>query len=306
MEINQANYDLFWKMMYQRQEIWYRRFVQKLPKEKWYEGIDPIFQEFKFTNVSRRQDRNSVFLIENITKRKNTTNKDILFNIFLFRIFNRIETYQSIGFTTVEEYSYSRIYDTLKSINDSKEPVFTGAYMINGSLRPETKLKFEKYLLTIRDIHNDIDIIYDIVKNKTPEDIMNKMIEYPGIAEFTAYEFYCDICYCSFSKWTENEFCNIGPGCFKGLRFVYPNIKKEECKPILWGMYCKYKEEFRRLKLDFKYYDEKELTLRDIEHATCEFSKFIRYKLGGFRPKMKFVPISENNLYDKKEKDPWE
>lgn len=57
------NYDEFFKTMLERQLIWKRRFIDKLPMS-W--TTDEIFKTGKFTNVYRSLDKNSMWEIEHI------------------------------------------------------------------------------------------------------------------------------------------------------------------------------------------------------------------------------------------------
>ena len=56
---------------------------------------DPIFQEYKFTNVYRACDRVSQYLIRNVIYKdiNKYSPEDVLLRILVFKVFNRIETW---------------------------------------------------------------------------------------------------------------------------------------------------------------------------------------------------------------------
>lgn len=54
----------FFTTMYERQLIWYKRFILKLPRDQWTSDI--IFNKYRFTNVYRELDRASQWLLYNI------------------------------------------------------------------------------------------------------------------------------------------------------------------------------------------------------------------------------------------------
>ena len=55
-EVDEENFKLFFKTMFERQEVWYNRFIKKQPRP-WTD--DEFFANNKFTNVFRELDRNS-------------------------------------------------------------------------------------------------------------------------------------------------------------------------------------------------------------------------------------------------------
>src|SRR5437868_3490545 len=90
MKVRPDVYDTYWKTAAQRQEIFFKKLSGvDAPLTK-----DPIFQVYKFCNVYRASDRVSQFLIKNVIYVKKYNQKDILFRIFLFRLLNKIETWQ--------------------------------------------------------------------------------------------------------------------------------------------------------------------------------------------------------------------
>ena len=63
---------------------------------------DPIFQEYKFTNVYRACDRVSQYLIRNVIYKdiNKYSPEDVLLRILVFKVFNRIETWDYLKHLT--------------------------------------------------------------------------------------------------------------------------------------------------------------------------------------------------------------
>ncbi len=89
-------YKYYWKFTTERQNIFFNRIENS--NELFY-TFDPILQQYKFTNAYRASDRVSQFLIKEIIyKDGNYSENDILFRILLFKLFNKIETWQYLEF----------------------------------------------------------------------------------------------------------------------------------------------------------------------------------------------------------------
>src|SRR6188474_1206844 len=86
LDICRKNLTLFFKTMYERQEIWYKRHLNRRPP--WTEN--EILRDYKFTNVYRELDRNSQYQINNILKVE-TDRKELIWKLMFFRFFNNPE-----------------------------------------------------------------------------------------------------------------------------------------------------------------------------------------------------------------------
>ena len=87
-------YDAYLRFAVERQNIFFRRNVLH-EKAPWTENS--ILQNYKFTNAYRVNDRVSQFLISHVIYGDNTSSydaNDIIFRILLFKIFNKIDTWQ--------------------------------------------------------------------------------------------------------------------------------------------------------------------------------------------------------------------
>src|SRR5580658_3934631 len=83
-------YDTFWKFAVERQEIFFRRARGEPPP--W--TSDLILAEHKFTNAYRATDRTSQYLIRKVIYRGDQSPKEVFFRCMLFKIFNRISTWE--------------------------------------------------------------------------------------------------------------------------------------------------------------------------------------------------------------------
>ena len=97
---------------------------------------DPIFREYKFTNVYRACDRVSQYLIRNVIYKDldKYTPEDVLLRILVFKVFNRIETWEYLSKQTdirVSNFNVEQLSKIL-SKRQKKHPIFSNAYMMTG------------------------------------------------------------------------------------------------------------------------------------------------------------------------------
>ena len=211
--MNQSMMDNFWKFVAERQEIYHKRFVLNLPKP-W--TSDKILQRYKFTNVYRELDKGTLFLTENILPMCQT-DENILWQIILYRIFNKIETFTLLlNLVKYEEFDAKKVIDLLKEYDKAGNPIFTSAYMMTGVKFFGKPKKYENYVLVLDELHKKIPFLLDKIKKAERPIIINELLaSQTGIADFLAYEIYSDILYTSLTKFTEDYFVNPGPGLTK-------------------------------------------------------------------------------------------
>lgn len=103
--------DTYWKFAAARQEIFFNRLAGKASLT-----TDPILLKHKFTNAYRAADRVSQYLISKVIYQGKQTPNELLFRILLFKIFNKIETWQLLqdefGEVTWSGY-YFKTYSTI-------------------------------------------------------------------------------------------------------------------------------------------------------------------------------------------------
>lgn len=292
----------FFYWMYERQNIWYNRFVLK-KKRPWTEN--KILDEYKFTNVYRELDRNTVWLIQNIIKQK-TDPKNMLWKIIVFRYFNKPELFDFMdGIPDLRNYNEKKFNKKVIQYKEKFGRVFTDAYLIHPPRTVEDReLGIELfYCKHIRDVHRLMHKFiwkgYD--ESKKPKDFIKVLKKLYSIADFIAYEIYCDCCYTKWFKWNENDYVNVGPGAKFGLELIFPRVYKEKNYNYLL-QYLKDTSDFwfNKFGYNMKYYNRhnpsdyksqfaKKMTLRTIEHSLCEYSKYWKMKLNAGKPRQKFI-----------------
>jgi len=285
MELNEKNLDLFWYYIHERHSIYKKSKLLRLNKP-W--TTDKILNKYKFTNVFRDLDTGTKYVIEKIIhKCKNI--EDLFFNIIIYRLYNKIETFDFLGIQDVNNFNINVFEAKLRELKSKGIHVFTNAFLVSGYSFIEGKDKIEKTCNIISKIHNVIkNIVKECLINKDSEFTFNKLKSLNGIGNFLAYQIAVDIGYYNKELFDESKFVIAGPGCKNGINFLFKdrgNLSYEECIKYLYDIQFDNIKDINELFSDRK---NKFLNLMAMENCLCEISKYLKayYNLG--RPRNKY------------------
>lgn len=324
LEVHEDNFRLFFEIMYERMEIWYKKEILKEPFP-WTK--DQIFQEYKFTNLYRELDKNSQWEIKNIIQNPNLSRKNLLWQICLFRLINNPEFFSYIEYRTegkwehgiprYDQYDEDKLCDYIIDYRRMGNNPYTSAYLLNvkcctGFNKTLHNMNggkrdwcFGRYILPTL-FKNIVKINNVILKSKKPEEVYKILITLPSVSDFMANEIYTSLSYIprytnrKIMKWTDDDWTNIGPGCSLGLRLIFPSVKNGKKQYEQLKKFSKIGEIIFK-DLDFKFieynkdtnqYDIVEncnLRLHQYEMWLCEFSKYWKILNGIRKRREKYV-----------------
>jgi hypothetical protein len=269
-------YDTYWKFAAERQEVFFNRINnQNFP---WTN--DNVLNQFKFTNAYRAADRVSQYLIKNIIYAGDQNHIEILFRILLFKIFNKIETWEALerylGVVTYKDYNY-KIFD--KILGDKRKQgvsIYSAAYiMASAGSAYNYPLKHQNHLKLIEEImQSDLPVKIGSIRNL--ESLYNHLLLYPSIGPFLAYQYAIDINYSSLTNFSEMEFVKAGPGAKDGIRKCFSDLGEYSEEDIIKMMADDQYREFEKLDLSFKTLWGRPLQLIDCQNLFCEVDKYLR------------------------------
>ena len=311
--LDKRKFRLLVSFIKERYKIHLRKDVSKI-KPPFTKNV--ILKEFRFTNVRREHDRETLWLINNITSNKELCYEDKLLNCILFRLFNKHETSELINMPIpfleeqIDSYNeefYREIFE-YKSAEDPKYVFFTGAFNTGAVKRylkrylPEGQeennmcmrvMKFITYLVE--------DKIHEKIKLCTSQEEVYELLRgYMGIGEFLAYQMFVDMTYIEEFPFSENEFTVAGPGCKKGLDELFKDrdgLSYEECLFWLRDNWKKLnisllEKEHRlnpkNLMVDLPE-EDRVMNVMSLENCFCEFSKYVKTLEKRGRPRKKYV-----------------
>lgn len=275
--VKSDSYDEFWTFAYRRQ----RRFLDRFNGST-LESNDKILDTYKFTNCYRALDRTSQYLIRHITNNKSFSPEDTFLRIILFKLFNKIETWEAlqleIGEISLATFDIGKISTLLNARRNVGEKIYSAAYIMpSGKKEFGSGTKHINNLLMVdhmlkKEMHRKI---WDA---STLEDIYNLFHEIPSIGNFLAFQYSIDFCYSSYSDCQEAQFIIAGPGAIRGIQKCFHNVKPNQYSCIIRYMSDVQEEEFKRLNLPFTPLKNRNLQLIDCQNLFCETDKYLRVK----------------------------
>lgn len=300
-----------YRFITRRYKIHIKKDVEKLPAP-W--TSDPVLSEFRFTNVRREHDRETKWVIKNITSNPELSYEDKLLNCILFRLYNKHETSelisQPIHFAEHEDLGgwdpewYRALFEAAQA-EDPKRVFFTGAFITGGLKRAlkwylpkdDPKNSMEMRMLWFIRVLMDDKVTDRIRDCSNQQDVFKVLCSYDGLGAFLAYQIFVDMTYIEEFPFSENEFTVAGPGCRMGLGYLFRDsdgMTPEEClfwlRDNLEYIFCnKTKGKFScdSLFRDLPKYDRC-FNVMSLENCFCELSKYVRAIRGTGRPRKKY------------------
>lgn len=269
-------YETYWRFAVERQNIFFRRFSgDTFP---WTQ--DPILKQYKFTNVYRASDRVSQYLIKNVIYQGDTSAKEVFFRIMLFKMFNKIETWELLKnrFTeiTYREYSFRAYTDVLSKALSNKIPIFSAAYIMpSGCSSFGFNQKHKNILRLIESMMKD-NVSQKITELSSMQKAFDLLKSYPMLGDFLAYQLITDINYSKLTNFSEMDFVIPGPGAKDGMRKCFESFGGLNAVEIIRLMADKQEGEFNNIGLDFKTLWGRSLHLIDCQNLFCEVDKYAR------------------------------
>lgn len=282
----------FFSFIYERQRIWYRRFVKKdsFPWTK-----DSILQTYKFINMYRELDRCTQYLVKKLSGVQDR--RMLLLNIIFYRFFNLPDLYEMLGIEPFEHLDaklLKKLDLRFQKMKKSGTAIFNNAYVISPGASRQAKHRSILKNLSLLDKKLD-GMIEAIGVCKTAEESFAILLQVPLSGPFLSCEVWTDLTYFGFfkQKWNDNDFVNIGPGAKWGLEIMYGKMLKEKYTQKLQGLYEMQKTVLPTIHKKLKtsptwktiaYKDAVSnypfLSITNIEGALCEFRKYCNLKSG--------------------------
>ena len=268
----------YWKFAAERQRIFYRR----LHHTSTHLTDDPVLKRFKFTNAYRASDRVSQYLIRSVIYRDNLPHDriNLFFRILLFKLFNKIETWQlleqRIGALTWETFNFDRYDEVLSQRMSEGGRIYSAAYIMpSGGRVFGHKLKHQNHLRLIELLIQG-DYPTRLMDCKSMKDAFELLLSAPFIGPFLAYQYVTDLNYSILTNFTENEFVIAGPGARDGIDKCFVGSRSLDSADIIRYMYDNQQKHFGDQGIDFPTLWERPLQLIDCQNLFCEISKYAR------------------------------
>lgn len=248
---------------------------------------DSILRTYKFTNVYRATDRVSQYLIRNVIYKdiERYTPEDVLLRIIVFKIFNKIETWEYLGSVlcnpiTRDSFNPHEI-SILLTQRQAEYPIFSNAYMMTGSHKDYDYLptKHEKWLTMVKKEIVDGGVLKEILKASSMEKVYEKLLGCSFLGGFLAYQYAIDLNYSPYLNFSENSFVKAGIGAIRGIKKCFESYGS--CyEDAIHFVQDNFHELQRKYGFnDFRPLSGHEPTLIDLQNCFCETDKYLRAKM---------------------------
>lgn len=271
-------YDSYWRFAAERQQIFFRRMANAT--QPW--TTDPILTTYKFTNAYRASDRVSQYLIRNVIYRDDLPNdpQELVFRILLFKIFNKIETWQmlerKLGHLTFSSYSFGSYDKILSDAMSSGIRIYSAAYIMPpGGTTFGQKFKHQNHLKLLELMMRN-ELPARLADSQSMQQGFELLLSYPTIGDFLAYQYITDINYSSVTDFSEMDFVVPGPGARDGLRKCFTDTGGLTDPELIRMVADRQEKEFERLELEFPSLWGRRLQLIDCQNLFCEVDKYAR------------------------------
>ncbi|MGM9753152.1 MAG: nucleotide kinase domain-containing protein [Candidatus Cryptobacteroides sp.] len=260
---------------------------------------DPILQTYKFTNVYRACDRVSQYLIRNVIYKDlgKYTPEDILLRILVFKVFNKIETWEYLNNENVITAKTFNVQTLTKALTRRQQitPIFSNAYMMAGSHSDYKGIstKHQVWLQMIEDRFIKDKGIQKVLNAKSLAEVYTQLREYPLIGDFLAYQYAIDFNYSPYLNFDEDSFVKAGVGAIRGIKKCFASYGNTYEDAIRYTHDHFYILQERYGFTAFRPLPARDLKLIDLQNCFCETDKYLRAKM----PELKVGNVRIKQLY---------
>ena len=282
----QEKLEEFYRLAHERQLVWYRR--QQGLQAPWTD--DPVFREWKFTNVFRELDAGTVFLIRMLEHDAlGTGPADLVFNIWFYRELNNIESWSEVTegrFVQPTEAVQRGLLGNMEARRLGGRPVFTNAHMA-----PSYKAVAEAMPIVAKVSGA---LARRLEKTSDLRDVYEHMRCLPAVSNFLAYQLAQDMTYADppLTAADTEEWALAGPGVLSALETLYGRrVTPGEAVHCMKQIRDLQDEVFQRLGLEFSAVAHPKYArvgLSAVEHWLCEYTKYHRIAHEGGSGKIRY------------------
>jgi hypothetical protein len=243
----------------------------------------------------------SQYLIRRVVYAGHHAPEDLFFRILLFKMFNRIGTWEllerRLGSIDWQSYSFDRYNEVLDSARARGERIYSAAYVMPPVAGFSTGRKHESHLRLLEAMMAD-RATARLARCRSMKSLFELLSSYAGIGPFLAYQYAIDLNYSELTDFSEMEFVVAGPGALDGIRKCFPDAGRGAVPNLIRTLTEGQEQEFERLGLGFETLWGRRLQLVDCQNLLCEVSKYARLAHPGVagvsgrtRIKQRFRPL---------------
>jgi hypothetical protein len=269
-------FNSYWRFAAERQAMYFRRISD--PVGPW--TTDPILAAFRFTNVYRASDRVSQYLIRQVQYHPDrpSTPPELFFRTILFKIFNRIETWEALehrlGPLVWERIDLNAIAQALDEMMGRGQTLYSAAYIMPSPSFGHVR-KHANHLALLAHMMDD-NLPDRVRQAPTPRAVYEQLARYPGIGPFLAFQYTIDLNYSELLTHVESDFVVAGPGAKDGIAKCFADTGGRSAEDVIYWVCEQQERAFDAADLNFQTLYGRRLQPIDCQNLFCEISKYAR------------------------------
>lgn len=269
-------YDTYWYFAAERHTMYERRLVGS--DGPW--TTDPILKTYRFTNSYRAADRVSQYLIREVQYRPDRSQApaEIFFRTLLFKLFNKIETWEIIeaqlGPVSWQSAEFAAISAVLDQVMARGDRIYSAAYIMPPPQLGHSR-KHANHLALLAQMMED-GLPAKIERAPTLASVYDLLKPYPGLGPFLCFQYAIDLNYSNLLEFEESEFVVAGPGALDGIAKCFVETGGRSAEKIIEYMVDAQDLEFDKRGLRFDGLFGRKLQPIDCQNIFCEISKYAR------------------------------
>lgn len=273
--VTTAVYDTYWKFAAERQSLFFRHLRGERPLTD-----DPVLAHHRFTNAYRASDRVSQYLIQRVIYRGCQSPEELFFRTILFRIFNKIATWEllELAFSelTWSEFSLKDYDAKLTTAMAMGQRIYSAAYIMPSRSGDMDDVRKHRNHLRLLQLMMQEGVAQRLSDCRGAEKAFLLLRKYPMIGDFLGYQFLTDLNYGQLLDFSEMDFVIPGPGAASGLRKCFARAGGLSNADLIRLVTESQELEFARRGIKFDRLWGRPLQLIDCQNLFCEVDKYAR------------------------------
>lgn len=270
-------FQTYWRFAAERQNILLRRLSGEAPP--WTE--DPVLKRYRFTNIYRVTDRVSQYLVSNVLYDAEWSNEDLFFRCILFKLFNKIETWQMLreefGELRLANFTPKRWDSFLTDRMKNGIRLYSAAYIMpsGGKISESPARKHSFHLSLLEQMLMD-GLPATIAAAPTMSNVYELLLSYNSIGPFLAFQYTIDLNYSTLTDFDENDFVVAGPGARSGIVKCFDDTCGFSSEKVIHHVTNRQERLTHSLGIEFPKLFGRSLQPIDCQNLFCEVDKYAR------------------------------
>jgi hypothetical protein len=206
---------------------------------------------------------------------------DQLFQIIAFRMFSKIETWELLKerlgqYPTIANLKDGSFLRALEHAKEKNKVIYTSAFILCANRAFGFPEKHLNHVALFKKMFIKDELGKRIRDAKSLSGVYELLHTYPLMGDFMSYQTAIDLNYSSQVNFSENEFCQVGPGAVRGIKKAFEDTGDFDPNEVVQLMVENQAKEFKRLGLTFNGLWGRPLHAIDCQGLFCEVDKYCR------------------------------